>query len=153
MPATAVRSGGLRGRSRVVAESTTPEQAREAQRLGIPKSAVGEMPHCASAPQSLTWTAIQLLVDRIVRRPAVSVSSVEAAFCFPGVDMRIMLAPLVALALLAGCEPKTDRDTGAVGRDTIVTSERVKDTTIVTADTTIDVDTLSKTDHIKPKKE
>lgn len=67
--------------------------------------------------------------------------------------MRVTLAPLVALTLLVGCEAKTDRETGAVGRDTIVTSERVKDTTIVTADTTIDVDTVSKTDHIKAKKE
>lgn len=67
--------------------------------------------------------------------------------------MRITLAPLAAVALLVGCEARNDRDTGAMGRDTIITSERVKDTTIVTADTTIDVDTVSKTDHIKGEKE
>lgn len=62
--------------------------------------------------------------------------------------MRIMLASLVALAVLAGCEAKNDRETGEVGRDTTITSERVQDTTIVTADTSIDVDTVSTTDNI-----
>lgn len=55
----------------------------------------------------------------------------------------------LALVALAACEARTERETGAAeGRDTIITSERVQDTTIITADTTIDVDTLSETDNI-----
>lgn len=67
--------------------------------------------------------------------------------------MRTTLVSLAALAALAGCEAKNDRGTGAVGRDTTITSERVQDTTIVTADTSIDVDTVSKTDNIKRDEE
>jgi len=55
--------------------------------------------------------------------------------------------------LLGGCK-KADRDTGALdqdraGMDTTVKSGTVKDTTVIKADTNIDVDTVSKTDHIK----
>lgn len=58
----------------------------------------------------------------------------------------------VVAALVGGCR-EADRDTGAVdndraGVDTIVESETVKDTTIITADTSIDVDTVEKTDNI-----
>lgn len=67
--------------------------------------------------------------------------------------MRIMLASLAAMAVLVGCEAKNDRETGEVGRDTTITSERVQDTTIVTADTSIDVDTVSTTDNIERDKE
>ena len=67
--------------------------------------------------------------------------------------MRIMLASVAAVAVLAGCEAKNDRETGAVGRDTTIVSERVQDTTIVTADTSIDVDTVSTTDNIERDKE
>ncbi len=54
---------------------------------------------------------------------------------------------------MGGCK-EADHDTGAVdndrsGVDTVVQSETVKDTTIVTADTSIDVDTIKQTDHIK----
>jgi hypothetical protein len=54
---------------------------------------------------------------------------------------------------LGACR-EADRDTGAldedrVGVDTIVESETVKDTAVVRADTTIDVDTLEKTDNIE----
>jgi hypothetical protein len=57
------------------------------------------------------------------------------------------------VALLGACR-EADRDTGAldedrVGVDTIVESETVKDTAVVRADTTIDVDTLEKTDNIE----
>lgn len=69
--------------------------------------------------------------------------------------MRSSLAALLALALVAGCENRrTDNETGAAegdrsGVDTLIETERVKDTTVVTADTTIDVDTVEKTDHIE----
>jgi hypothetical protein len=57
------------------------------------------------------------------------------------------------VALLGACR-EADRDTGAldedrVGVDTIVESETIKDTAVVKADTSIDVDTLEKTDHIE----
>ncbi|MGH7528070.1 MAG: hypothetical protein ACREMX_15355 [Gemmatimonadales bacterium] len=71
--------------------------------------------------------------------------------------MRVLLTALVAGALLAACETKADRDTGAVegdrsGTDTLIQSERVKDTTVVEADTSIDVDTVEKTDNLKENK-
>jgi hypothetical protein len=67
--------------------------------------------------------------------------------------MRKLAAGLAILALLGGCK-KADRDTGALdqdraGMDTTVKSGTVKDTTVIKADTNIDVDTVSKTDHIK----
>jgi len=71
-----------------------------------------------------------------------------------GGDMRKQLAAgLAIVALLGGCK-KADRDTGAVdndrtGVDTMVKSGTVKDTTVVKADTNIDVDTTKHTDHIK----
>jgi hypothetical protein len=71
-----------------------------------------------------------------------------------GGDMRMQLAAgLAIVALLGGCK-KADRDTGAVdndrtGVDTMVKSGTVKDTTVVKADTNIDVDTVKHTDHIK----
>jgi len=60
---------------------------------------------------------------------------------------------LAVMALLGGCQ-KRDTDTGALdkdraGVDTTIQSDRVKDTTVVKADTNIDVDTLKQTDHIK----
>jgi hypothetical protein len=68
--------------------------------------------------------------------------------------MRKQLAFLLTVAALSvGCkEADRDTDTGAVdardGADTTVTSETVKDTTVVTADTSIDVDTVKQTDNI-----
>lgn len=67
--------------------------------------------------------------------------------------MRKLAAGLAILALLGGCK-KADRDTGALdqdrsGIDTVVKSGMVKDTTVVKADTNVDVDTVSKTDHVK----
>ncbi len=78
--------------------------------------------------------------------------------------MRVLLTALVAGALLAACETKADRDTGAPdpetgavegdrsGTDTLIESERVKDTTVVEADTSIDVDTTEKTDNAPENK-
>jgi hypothetical protein len=64
-----------------------------------------------------------------------------------------LAAGLAIVALLGGCK-KADRDTGALnddraGVDTSIKSGTIKDTTVVKADTNIDVDTLKKTDHIK----
>ena len=67
--------------------------------------------------------------------------------------MRTLLASIAVAVVLTGCESKNDRETGDVGRDTTITSERVQDTTIVTADTSIDVDTVSTTDNIDRAKE
>jgi ABC-type uncharacterized transport system auxiliary subunit len=66
-----------------------------------------------------------------------------------------LAAALAVMALLGGCQ-KRDTDTGALDRDragvdTVVQSNAVKDTTVVKADTNIDVDTLKKTDHIEKK--
>ena len=64
-----------------------------------------------------------------------------------------LAAGLAIMALLGGCK-KADHDTGALnndrtGMDTVVKSGTVKDTTVVKADTNIDVDTVKHTDHIK----
>ncbi len=64
-----------------------------------------------------------------------------------------LAASLAIVALVGACKP-AERDTGAVdndrsGVDTVVQSETVKDTAIVQADTSIDVDTIKKTDNIK----
>jgi hypothetical protein len=67
--------------------------------------------------------------------------------------MRKLAAGLAIVALLGGCK-KADHDTGALnndraGMDTVIKSGTVKDTTVVKADTNIDVDTVKHTDHIK----
>ena len=66
-----------------------------------------------------------------------------------------LAAALAVMALLGGCAKK-DSDTGAMrndraGVDTMVKSGTVKDTTVVKADTNVNVDTLKKTDHIQKK--
>jgi hypothetical protein len=72
--------------------------------------------------------------------------------------MRSSLAALLALALVAGCENRRDdNEIGAAegersGVDTLIETEQVKDTTVITADTTIDVDTVEKTDHIEEER-
>ncbi|HEX3235110.1 MAG TPA: hypothetical protein VHR41_12990 [Gemmatimonadales bacterium] len=70
--------------------------------------------------------------------------------------MRTKLATAIALLALVGCNQK-NRETGAAGNgdttrsgtDTMIQSSRIKDTTVVKKDTSIDVDTTKKTDHIK----
>ena len=72
--------------------------------------------------------------------------------------MNKLAAALAVMALLGGCDRRdADRDTGALdrdrtGMDTTVQSSTIKDTTVVKADTSIDVDTVKKTDHIDDKK-
>jgi hypothetical protein len=70
--------------------------------------------------------------------------------------MSKLAAALALVALVGGCQ-KRDADTGALdkdraGVDTVIQSSSVKDTTVVRADTTIDVDTIKKTDNIEDKK-
>jgi hypothetical protein len=68
------------------------------------------------------------------------------------------LAIALAIVALAGACKPADRDTGAVersGADTVVRSETVRDTTVVEADTSIDVDvdTTKKTEHAEDAKD
>jgi hypothetical protein len=62
--------------------------------------------------------------------------------------MRTWLGAFGVLALLVGCDRRHDQEVSRSGIDTIIRSSTVKDTTIVHADTSVDVDTLSKTSHI-----
>jgi hypothetical protein len=72
--------------------------------------------------------------------------------------MKKLAAALTVMALLGGCDRKdADHDTGALDRDrsgvdTAIQSSTIKDTTVVKADTSVDVDTVKKTDNIKDKK-
>ncbi|MFL5496174.1 MAG: hypothetical protein ACJ8DC_17450 [Gemmatimonadales bacterium] len=74
--------------------------------------------------------------------------------------MRTKLVAAIAVLTLAGCNQRKNGETGAVGGgdtsrvgvDTAVQSSRIKDTTVVKKDTSIDVDTTKKTEHIKDKK-
>ena len=70
--------------------------------------------------------------------------------------MRKQLTAALAIVALSGACREADRDTGAIdndrsGTDTLVQSETVKDTTVITADTSIDVDTVEQTDNIDDK--
>ena len=72
--------------------------------------------------------------------------------------MRKQLAVTLAMLAIAGACKPADRDTGAVdndrsGTDTAISSETVKDTTVIQADTSIDVDTTKKTDHAEDAKD
>jgi hypothetical protein len=62
--------------------------------------------------------------------------------------MRTWLAAFGMLALLAGCDRRHDQEATRSGTDTIIRSSTVKDTTVVQADTSVDVDTMSRTSHI-----
>lgn len=67
--------------------------------------------------------------------------------------MRTMVATLSLLAALTACGPRADTETGRAGgtgnagTDTSITTSKVRDTTVVKADTSIDVDTVKKTDN------
>jgi hypothetical protein len=60
-----------------------------------------------------------------------------------------VLTGLVLLIGLAACNTRGDRETGRVGADTTLTTRQTQDTTIVTSDTTfnVDVDTVEKEGH------
>jgi hypothetical protein len=73
--------------------------------------------------------------------------------------MRTKLIALTAAIVLLGCNRPANRESGALdttrtGVDTNIQSTRVKDTTVVKADTSVkvDVDTTKKTDHGKDAK-
>ena len=71
--------------------------------------------------------------------------------------LKQLAVALTIVGLAGACKP-ADRDTGAVdndrsGTDTVVNSETVKDTTVVQADTSIDVDTTKQTDHADEAKD
>jgi len=67
--------------------------------------------------------------------------------------MRKLATALAIMALIGGCKPRNNGDTGAVndhaGVDTSIKSGTVKDTTVVKADTNVDVDTTKQTNHVK----
>jgi hypothetical protein len=71
--------------------------------------------------------------------------------------MYIRLAALLSIALVAGCENRradtetAEADGERTGVDTVITTDRIQDTTVVRADTSIDVDTIKATDHIEDK--
>jgi hypothetical protein len=71
--------------------------------------------------------------------------------------MYIRLAALLSIALVAGCENRradtetAEADGERTGVDTVITTDRIQDTTVVRADTSIDVDTVKATDHIEDK--
>jgi hypothetical protein len=62
--------------------------------------------------------------------------------------MRVVNLAVLSLLALAACENRADdRETGRMagdGSDTMVTTEQTLDTTIVTQDTSVDVDTAHK---------
>jgi len=71
--------------------------------------------------------------------------------------MRVTLTTTIAaLALLGACNRRDDTgartDNDRRGLDTVYQSQTVRDTTVIRADTNIDVDTVKKTDHIDDQK-
>ena len=62
--------------------------------------------------------------------------------------MKVLNLAVLSLLALAACENNADdRETGrraGEGADTMITTEQTLDTTIVTQDTTVDVDTVHK---------
>ena len=66
--------------------------------------------------------------------------------------MKTLLAGLALLGAvsLTACENRADRDTGRVdAADTSVTTRTTQDTTIVTADTSVDVDTTVREGDVR----
>jgi hypothetical protein len=55
-----------------------------------------------------------------------------------------VLTGLALLIGLAACNSRADRESGRVGADTTLTTRATQDTTIVTSDTTVNVDTVKK---------
>jgi hypothetical protein len=67
-----------------------------------------------------------------------------------GDQMKTLLAGLALLVSLTACENRNARDTGRVdAADTSFTTRTTQDTTIVTADTSVDVDTTVKEGDVK----
>jgi hypothetical protein len=61
--------------------------------------------------------------------------------------MKTLVAACVTVALLGACEKRPANDTGAASResaDTMVTKREMRDTAIITHDTTVKSDTIHK---------
>jgi hypothetical protein len=58
-----------------------------------------------------------------------------------------MVATVGAIVLSSACKGDHAGDNTVKGVDTMVTSTKVRDTTVVKSDTTIHTDTVKKTDH------
>ena len=58
--------------------------------------------------------------------------------------MRMLPGATAALVLLAACDRRDQQETTRSGVDTAITSSSVKDTTVVRADTSVDVDTVRR---------
>jgi hypothetical protein len=69
--------------------------------------------------------------------------------------IRQMALLSLAVGLVAACENRrgdaetAELDGDRTGVDTVITTDRIQDTTVIRADTSIDVDTVKETDHIK----
>jgi hypothetical protein len=64
--------------------------------------------------------------------------------------MKTLFAGLALVAGLVACENRNARDTGRVdAADTSLTTRTTQDTTIVTADTSVDMDTTVKEGDVK----
>ncbi|HEY2898524.1 MAG TPA: hypothetical protein VGJ12_15395 [Gemmatimonadaceae bacterium] len=63
-----------------------------------------------------------------------------------------MVAAVGAIVISSACKNDHTGDNTAKGVDTMVTSTKVRDTTVVKSDTTVHTDTVKKTDHIPDAK-
>jgi hypothetical protein len=61
-----------------------------------------------------------------------------------------MVAAFGAVVISTAC--KGDHESTVKGVDTMVTSTKVRDTTVVKSDTTVHVDTVKKTNHVPEAK-
>jgi hypothetical protein len=67
-----------------------------------------------------------------------------------GGQMKTLLAGLALLVSLTACENRNARDTGNVDAvDTNVTTRTTQDTTLITRDTQVDVDTMVKEGEVR----
>jgi hypothetical protein len=58
-----------------------------------------------------------------------------------------MVATVGAIVISSACKGDHTGDNTMKGVDTMVTSTKVRDTTVVKSDTTVHTDTVKKTDH------
>jgi hypothetical protein len=58
--------------------------------------------------------------------------------------MRLMLAGALVVGSLAGCSRAGETERVGQAKDTVITARQTQDTTIVTSDTTVTVDTTVK---------
>ena len=67
-----------------------------------------------------------------------------------GGQMKILLAGLALTVALTACENRNVRDTGTVDDvDTNVTTRTTQDTTLITRDTQVDVDTITREGELR----